>query len=120
VTIKRSATEQEALATQKRLIEALAELRSVLRVTEASLKRALKSYETSTQLRDALESVHPSDSRDEVNHALEAVEKARHDARRAAFALGLEQGMTIGELARAWGFSRQLASRYAKEAKGDR
>jgi DNA-binding transcriptional regulator LsrR (DeoR family) len=33
------------------------------------------------------------------------------------FAVALEDGMSIGELARNYGFSRQLASRYAKEAR---
>jgi DNA-binding transcriptional regulator LsrR (DeoR family) len=35
----------------------------------------------------------------------------------ATFAVALEDGMTIAELARNYGFSRQLASRYAKEAR---
>jgi hypothetical protein len=45
------------------------------------------------------------------------VESARHKVRRMAFARGLEEGMSIGELGRIWGFSRQLAARYAKEAR---
>jgi transposase len=53
-----------------------------------------------------------------MNVALEAVEKARHEARLTVFAMGLEQGMSIGELGRMFGFSRQLAARYAKEARG--
>ncbi len=112
--------EDAALASMEGLVEALAELRKVIRATETALKRAITRYESSTELRVALEAIRPSDSRNEVNTALEAVEKARHEARRAAFALGLEQGMTIGELGRSWGFSRQLASRYAKEAKMSR
>ena len=50
-----------------------------------------------------------------MNEALNAVEQARHKARLMTFALGLEEGMSIGELGRMFGFSRQLASRYAKE-----
>ena len=65
--------------------------------------------------REALEAIQPSVARTTVNEALDEVERARHEARRATFALGLEQGMSIGELGRAWGFSRQLAARYAKE-----
>lgn len=38
----------------------------------------------------------------------------------AIFAVALEDGMTIPELARNYGFSRQLASRYAKEARATR
>ena len=45
------------------------------------------------------------------------IEQCRHEARLKVFALALDQGMSIGALARAWGFSRQLAARYAKEAR---
>jgi hypothetical protein len=54
-----------------------------------------------------------------VNDALNRVERCRHEARRAVFAAALKEGRTIGELGRAWGFSRQLAARYAKEARGE-
>ena len=37
----------------------------------------------------------------------------------AVFAVALEDGMSIGELGRIYGFSRQRAARYAKEARGD-
>jgi hypothetical protein len=36
----------------------------------------------------------------------------------AIFAVAIEDGMTIAELARNYGFSHQLASRYAMEARG--
>ena len=34
-------------------------------------------------------------------------------------AAGLEEGMTINGVSKAWGISRQLASRYAKETRGE-
>jgi hypothetical protein len=37
----------------------------------------------------------------------------------ATFAVALDDGMTIGEFSRNYGFSRQFASRYAKEARDD-
>jgi hypothetical protein len=51
-----------------------------------------------------------------MNDALARVEEIRHRIRLLVFAQGMEEGMSIGELGRRYGFSRQLASRYAKEA----
>ncbi|HTU38263.1 MAG TPA: hypothetical protein VMF35_09605 [Acidimicrobiales bacterium] len=45
------------------------------------------------------------------------LERARHRVRTAVFALGLAEGMTIGELGRLYGFSRQLAARIAAEVR---
>jgi hypothetical protein len=52
-----------------------------------------------------------------LDAALVRLERARHEIVVAMFAAALQDGMTIGELARNHGFSRQLASRYAKEAR---
>ena len=49
--------------------------------------------------------------------SLQELERATHDARRGTFALGLTEGMTIAELGRLYGFSRQLAARYAGEVR---
>jgi hypothetical protein len=66
----------------------------------------------------ALAASHPAETRNAMNDALNGVEAARHSMRLRLFKLGLDQGLSIGELGRIFGFSRQLASRYAKEAKG--
>lgn len=54
--------------------------------------------------------------RQSLTETLETFEAARHDARLALFALAAEQGSSVAELARQFGFSRQLASRLAREA----
>ena len=48
---------------------------------------------------------------------LDDLERARHRVRTAVFALGLAEGMTIGQLGRLYGFSRQLAARIAAEVR---
>ncbi len=48
---------------------------------------------------------------------LDRLEQARHETRTAIFAVGLAEGMSIGELSRLFGFSRQLAARFAQEAR---
>ena len=54
-----------------------------------------------------------------VARQLDVLERARHEVRTAVFALGLAEGMSIGELGRLYGFSRQLAARVAREARQD-
>ena len=46
-------------------------------------------------------------------------ERTRHASRIAVFAVGLAEGISIGELGRLYGFSRQLGQRFAKEARAD-
>ena len=53
----------------------------------------------------------------EVTRQLDELERARHRVRTAVFALGLSEGMTIGQLGRLYGFSRQLAARIAAEVR---
>ena len=53
----------------------------------------------------------------EVARQLDELERARHRVRQAVFALGLSEGMTIGDLGRIYGFSRQLAARIAREVR---
>ena len=99
------------------LIKALGELRLTIRSAETSSKRALKLLEGEIDMRSALEAIQPAEVRALANESLNAVERARHSVRLSIFALGIEQGLSIGELGRAWGFSRQLATRYAKEVR---
>jgi hypothetical protein len=99
------------------LLEALAELRQTTRSTETVVRRALKLARSGADLRTALQACTPVETRHSMNEALKAVEAARHTMRLRIFELGLDEGLSIGELGRIFGFSRQLASRYASEAR---
>ena len=55
-----------------------------------------------------------------MTQQIEELEAARHSVRKAVFALGLNEGLSIGELGRLMGFSRRARSTYAKEARGDK
>jgi hypothetical protein len=57
-----------------------------------------------------------ANTRVNLTNTVNALEHARNQMRMACFRLGLEEGTTISELGRLWGFSRQLASRIAQEA----
>jgi hypothetical protein len=110
---------KNAVESVEELLDALADARKVIRSTELTIRRALKKVDAGTDVATALSIIQPAESRDLINEALNSVEKCRHEVRRAVFAAGLEEGMTIGSLGRSWGFSRQLAARYAKEARGE-
>lgn len=109
--------QQMAMELCEHLLESLADLRKATRATEVTTRRALRIVEAGGDVAAGLAVAAPSATRQNMNDALEAVEKTRHDVRLLVFAAGLDEGMTIGELGRAFGFSRQLASRYAREAR---
>ena len=52
-----------------------------------------------------------------VSDAMSELEAARHRFRLALVAVAVENGMNAGQVGEAFGFSRQLASRYLKEAR---
>ena len=112
-----STVEGDAVQSVEDLIAALAEARAAMLAAEKAMRRGLAEARKGTDVTLALAETRPSETRDVINEAMKKVEHCRHEARRRVFALALEQGMTIGALARAWGFSRQLAARYAKEAR---
>ncbi len=53
--------------------------------------------------------------RKDVTEALESFTEQQHRTRVAIIAVALAEGMSVSGIGRAWGFSRQLASRYASE-----
>jgi hypothetical protein len=115
-----STAQSDAVQSVENLIQALADARAALQAAESALRRALRKVAGGSDVAAAIVVAQPSQTRDTINEALAAVEQGRHEARRKAFAVALDQGMSIGDLGRAWGFSRQLAARYAKEARAGR
>jgi len=112
--------EREAVATMEELIDALAEARDEVRRTEQSLRRTLRRVDRGDSVASAVISSDPASLRESYDSALEVVAEARHRLRSLVFALALDEGLSIGDLGRAWGVSRQLASRYVKEVAGTR
>jgi hypothetical protein len=107
----------ETVKMVERLLDALAELRKTTRSAESDVRRALKLAQTGSDIATAVVACNPAGTRQAMNDALDEVESARHAMRLRIFRTGLEEGMSIGDLGRAFGFSRQLASRIAKEAR---
>ena len=80
------------------------------------IRRALRKFERGEDVASVILATPPAESRQAIQDALSEVNRSRHRARLKIFAAALDQGVSIGELGRAWGISRQLASRYAQEA----
>jgi len=92
-------------------------LRKTLSAAEAHYRRARTLLvERRTPIQETLASVPTPAARKELTDAIARVEEARRRVRRASIVLGQKEGVSLGEMARLWGFSRQLAARYAKEA----
>jgi hypothetical protein len=108
----------EAIDDLEQLVDAAKRLRDDLRVKEGLYRRAARSLGRGTDVAKAMKSVKADESRRELTDSLDDFEYFRHRARRSLTAAGLDEGMTIGQLGKAWGISRQLAARYAKEAGG--
>ena len=108
--------ERQAAASMKDLIEALVVARDELRKSEQGLRRTLRRMERGQRLASVVIADGPSESRQSFDDAMEAVAAIRHRTRSLVFALALEEGLSIGEVGRTWGISRQLASRYIREA----
>ena len=111
-----SKLENEAVESLEELIDALVVAGTEIRNTEQSLRMALKRVREGEDLETVLRMVQPSGLRRSLNDALEVVNNRRHVTRLKVFALALEHGHSIADLGRAWGISRQLASRYVREA----
>ena len=102
------------------LLEAAKTLRRDLRAKEASYRRMARRVEQGVDIGTAMGSLGANVQRQELTDTLDEFEHCRHRTRLAITAAALEEGMTIGDVGRAWGFSRQLAARYAKEARESR
>jgi hypothetical protein len=70
-------------------------------------------------VREALSAGPMSGLRHSLTGSIEQLESARHQSRLSLVAVGLREGMTIGDFGRIWGISRQLASRYAREGRSN-
>jgi hypothetical protein len=109
---------ETAIQELESLLASATELRSAVRSTERRYRKARRLLKEGTPVSEALDEVGAGAARQVMTETLATFEQMRHRTRLALIAAGLAEGMTIGELGRSWGFSRQLASRYAKEARG--
>ncbi len=103
----------------QQLIEADQEVRSHLQRWEGVLRRGIRRVEQGDSLASTLELTRPGEARQTVNDALRSLAAARHDMRVAVTAAALEEGLSVSDIARSFGISRQLVQRYVQETKGE-
>ncbi len=108
---------QTAVRLVEHLNQALENLRRSTRIVEKAARRSIRLMEKGADATTALAAAVPAETRSVMNDALKQVEEARHEIRLYAFAVSLNQGVSVAELARQYGFSRQLAARYARDAR---
>ncbi len=111
--------QQNLLDSYDELMVSTDQLVRMLRSTRTQNRKTRSQLEKGSSIRDVFSAIPTGDLRQSFTQAMAEVESARHKVRRMAFACGLEEGMSISELGRIWGFSRQLAARYAKEARNE-
>ncbi len=115
-----AASDRTTIESVEELADSLANARIAIRDVERAIRRALKKVEQGGDIAEGIAAVQPAMSRARLNDALREVERCRHRTRLEVFRLALDSGMSIAELGRVWGFSRQLAARLAKEARSSR
>jgi len=100
-------------------MQASAELRAALREGEAIGGRMIKKLQNGVAISGAVEEVgaNASDLRQTATEYLSRYEQCRHEMRLTFVKAALDEGLSIGEVARKVGVSRQLMARFAKEAR---
>jgi hypothetical protein len=109
--------DKAAIHSVELVIEAMENLQVVLGRRVELLRRSIEFEEPAADYEQAVKDSHMTEERTNLHEALNFLEQRRRESRLASFRSALDHGVTISELARIWGFSRQMASRYAKEAR---
>ena len=65
---------------------------------------------------DLDEYISPTQLRESLSTSINDLERVRHHAQRLLFRLLHAEGMTMSDIGRTWGVSRQLVSRFINEA----
>ena len=105
-----------AAADLEELILATVELRRQLVTHEAVCRQVLSDVREQAVIGPVLPVVRADLWRSATTDAIKEFEGTRHRARLARVAMSVDEGMTIAEIARSWGVSRQLASRWVRES----
>jgi hypothetical protein len=105
---------QRVLATLRDFAAETASLREALRGNERAIERACRQVEAGVPLHQVMQNIGVADLRAGVLTRLTRFEAAGHRMRVACFRLSQAEGLSIGEISRLWGLSRQLVSRMIK------
>lgn len=98
------------------LLSATSILRSELGSHEEICRTLLSEVRDDHEMSGVLPAIHADTWRSAITDAIRDFEAARHRVRLLLVAIEIEEGRSIGEVARSWGVSRQLASRWVQES----
>jgi hypothetical protein len=115
-----TAERRTTLAALHEFEAACATARRELRHHETMMQRVRRQLERDEPLTAVIARNCVASSRVNLTNTITELERARAHMRMACFRLGHEEGATIAELGRLWGFSRQLASRISRDARDAR
>ena len=113
-------TRQRIIDDVERLLTAGETLRDAIQSHAAGLRHVLARLDSAMTIGALLESTDTPANRQLLTASLREFEGCRHQLRLSLATAGMGENMTITEIGRAFGVSRQLASRYVKEAQGHR
>lgn len=102
------------------LLECTKRLRVTLLRSETLYRRTIKAVRRRSEITAAIEANRLDAARQDLTDALKDFERQRHITRGAIILAQLAEGETTTKIAQSWGFSHQLASKYAKEANSRR
>jgi hypothetical protein len=92
-------------------------LRDQLLESRRGFEKGLELLHDDMPLTQALDELNTAERRVKMTDLLAEFDECRHRLRISITAAGLEEGMSIGDIGRAFGVSRQLAARFAKEVR---
>jgi len=98
------------------LLEAAKKLRATLLRTETLYRQTLKGVRRRSRITATIKANRFDAARQDLTDALKNFERQRHRTRGSVILAQLAEGESITAIGRSWGFSHQLASKYAREA----
>jgi len=110
------AQRREALDRNRRALEYFDVLRKAIDEVETAATAVTEALEGGATLAEALAAVDAPGRRRQLTDAIAEYERRRHDSRLAMMLLGLSEGMTKSDMARAWGISPQWAGQEVEAA----
>ena len=107
---------QSTATALESLIGVTSMLRSELNAHEVICRKLLSEVRIGHRVTGMLPEIHADTWRSTVTDAIRDFEAARHRVRLLLVAIEVEEGESIGGVAKGWGVSRQLASRWVQES----
>lgn len=110
---------QQMIKAIETCLDEMDSLREVLKKYDRMYKHALQSLKSGASFADTVMTQQNGELSVRLTEQLAAFEASRHRSRTLLVTLGKLEGLSLGEISRRWGISRQLVARYASEVGAD-